>query len=114
MIKKDAEYATLSDLAAISQGELDIELKSLPGKKVRIKKITIGEIADIMKVAKESTLDQAIWMTFRGLINPKLSVEEIRKWPASVLVEISIEIGKFSGLDKESMEKTTNLFTTES
>ena len=113
-IAKQAEYATASDLAALASGELDVDLKTLPGKKIKIKKLSIGEIADIMKVAKDNDLEQAIWMTFRGIVQPKISVEEVRKWPPSVLMEIAIAVGKYSGMDRKSMEQTTNLLGIES
>ena len=96
------ELAEVADLLADAEAEKEIELKSLK-KKVVIKKITVGEIADILKVAKNNEMDQYLWMVYKGLVKPKLNFEQVKKLKFETLVEIALAIQKFSGLDRESI-----------
>jgi len=114
MSKEEAsEMASVADLLSGATAEIEISLKTLPGKKVKIKKATVGEISDIMKVSGDSVLEQFIWLAVRCLVSPKLNEPEIRKLPHNVLLEIGTHIAKFSGLDKQSVEKMQNLLQTE-
>lgn len=109
-----SEYAQAADLLSDAQGEKEVQVVSLQGKTVRIKKITVGEIADILKVTKESELEQWIFLVFKGLVTPKLSLQDIRRLPFGVLAELALEIQKYSGLDKDSMGRLENLLKTKS
>ena len=108
------DFASPADLAALSKGEIEVELKTIPGKKILIRKATIGEIADIIKAAKESELEQSFWLTYRCLINPKLTMEQIKSLAPSALIEIGNHIAKFSGIDKKGMDSVQNLLGIES
>jgi len=105
--------ATVADLLSGGTAEEEISLKTLPGKKIKIKKATVGEISDIMKVSGDNVLEQFIWLAVRCLVSPKLTEPEVRKLPHNVLLEIGTHIAKFSGLDKASVEKMQNLLQTE-
>ena len=100
------EFAEVADLVAPALGTKVIVIN---GKKVEIKKITVGEIADILKVSKDSELDQYIWMIYKGVVKPKLTVDQIRNMKHTEVLMLALEIGKFSGLDKDSMMKLENL-----
>jgi len=107
------EFAEVGDLLSSAEGEKEIELKTIP-KKVRIKKITVGELAAIMKVAKDNDLEQYIWLVFKGLVRPKLKIDEVRKLNHQVLFELALHISKYSGLDRESLSKLENLLVGQS
>ena len=108
---KESEFAEVADLLAEAKGEKDVFISSL-GKKVRIKKVNVGELADILKVSKDNELEQYIWLVFKGLVKPQLKVPEVRALKHTVLLEIALEIQKFSELDKESIERLENLLKT--
>lgn len=105
------DFAEVADLLALSSGEKEILIL---GKKVKIKKITVGELADILKVAKENELEQYIWLVYKGVIQPKLTIEQVRNLRHTTLLELALEIQKFSELDRESMNKLENLLKTKS
>jgi len=106
--KEIKEFARAADLLGLSKGTKEVFVKTA-NMKVKIKKVTIGELAEIMKVSKDSEVDQYIWLTFKCLVQPKLNAEEVRKLPFEVLLEISSHIAKLSGLDKDSLDRITNL-----
>jgi len=102
------DLADVGDLIGDAEAKKEIELKSLK-KKVVIKKITVGEIADILKVAKENEMQQYLWMVYKGLVKPKLTFDQVKKLKFETLVEIALAIQKFSGLDRESISRLENL-----
>ena len=106
------DFAEVADLLAPSEGEKEVLVE---GKKVKIKKVNVGELADILKVSKENELEQYIWLVYRAVVIPKLSVEHVRKLKHTILLELALEIQKFSELDKESMGRLEkNLSATKS
>lgn len=112
MSKKDnAEFAKAADLLAPAQGQKEVFLKTL-SKKVMIKKINIGELADIVKTAKDDDIKQFIFLAFKGLVRPRLNIEQTRKLPMKVIMELAAEIAKFSELDKDSVDEIRNLLGT--
>lgn len=106
-VKKEG-IASAAELLALGQGEKEIELKTC-GLRVRIKKATVGELSDIMNVAKDQPIEQFCWLVFKCMVEPKMSINDIKKLPHDVLFEIGGEIAKFSGLDKASVERIQNL-----
>jgi len=104
------EFAQVADLLAPAEGEKEIVLTS--GKKVRIKKVNVGELANILKVARDNELDQYIWLVFKALVKPQVTIEQVRGMKHSILLELALEIQKFSELDKDSMGKLENLLQT--
>ena len=105
------DFAEVADLLAPAEGTKEI---TMLGKKLQIKKITIGEIADIMKVAKDNELEQYIWMVYKGVVKPHLNVEQVRKMRHTEILSLAFEISKFSELDKESVRKLENLLNPKS
>jgi len=114
MSEENKDFAEAAELLSGSEGSTQVEIKSLKGKKVEIKKINVGEISAILKISKDSDLEQWIGLVFKGLVRPKLNYDEVKKLPLDVLSEIAFEIQKFSGLDKESMGRLENLLKTKS
>lgn len=112
--KESPDFASADELAALAKGELDITLKTMPGKKIKIRKATIGEIAEIMKMARESELEQSFWLTYKCMLQPKLTMEQIRGMAPTVQIEIGNAIAKFTGIDKKNIDKTQNLLEIES
>lgn len=113
MSKTETEFASAAELLAPALGEKEVFLKTLK-KKVTIQKVTIGDLAAIVKIAKDDEILQFVFLVFKGLVRPKLNIEECKKLPLSVTMELAAEISKFSELDKESIEKIRNLLGTES
>jgi len=110
-VSSDIEYAQVSELLSSSEGEKQI---TVAGKSILIKKINMGELSDILKVSKESELEQYIWVVYKGVLKPKLTVDQTRKLAPAMLLAIALEIQKFSGLDKDSVSKLENLLGTQS
>lgn len=104
----EKEFAEVADLLAPAEGTKEITIED---KKVKIKKINIGELADILKVTKDNELEQYIYLVFRGVVEPHLKVDEIRKMRHTTLFKLALEIQKFSELDKESMNKLESFLT---
>jgi len=115
LANEEAEFAKAADLLAPAVGSKEIYLKTLK-KKVTIKKVNIGDIASIMNAANKEKNDvaQYIFLCFKGLKSPVLSLEQCRKLPLKVLMELAVEIARFSELDKDSMESIRNLLTIKS
>lgn len=107
----ESEFASAADMIAPAEGESEVYLKTLK-KKVLIQKINIGELSAILKAAGDEELLQLVYLVFKGLIRPKLNLDETKKLPVKVIAELAAEITKFSELDKESIEKNRNLLTT--
>lgn len=105
---KVKEFAKAADLLGLSKGEKEVFLKTAK-MRIKIKKVTIGELADIMKASNANEVEQYIWLTFKCMTNPKLNVDEVRNLPFEVLLEIASHISKLSGLDKDSLDRITNL-----
>jgi hypothetical protein len=101
-------FASAGELLALGQGEKEIRLKTC-GLKIKIKKATVGELSDIMNAAKDNAMEQFIWLCFRCLVQPKMTIADIKKLPHDVLLEIGGEVAKYSGLDKASMDRMQNL-----
>jgi len=102
-----SELATLSDLLG-SSATRKVFIANL-GKQVEIRKATIGEVAEILQKARDNLLDQFIFLTFKCLVNPKLTLEQVKRLEPKVLIEIAGEISKYSGLDRRSVEELRNL-----
>jgi hypothetical protein len=100
--------ASASELLALGQGEKEINLKTC-GLKVKIKKATVGELSDIMNAAKDNAMEQFVWLVFRCMVQPKMTIIDIKKLPHDVLLEIGGEVAKYSGLDKASVDRMQNL-----
>jgi hypothetical protein len=100
--------ASAAQLLALGSGEKVLELKTCK-LKVKIKKATVGELSDIMNAAKDNAMEQFCWLVFRCMIDPKMSMIDIKKMPHDVLLEIGGEVAKYSGLDKASVDRMQNL-----
>jgi hypothetical protein len=100
--------ASAAELLALGQGEKVVQLKTC-GLKVKIKKATVGELSDIMNAAKDNAMEQFTWLVFRCMIDPKLSIADVKKLPHDVLLEVGGEVAKYSGLDKASVDRMQNL-----
>jgi len=111
--RREDECAKVADLLEPSKGEKEVFIKSIK-KKVKIRKVNVGELTQIHKVSKDNELEQYIWLVYKGLVTPKMNVEQLRQLNHMILLEIASEISKFSGLDRQSMEKLENLLGTKS
>lgn len=112
--KNEKGIATAADLLALSEGTKTVTLKTC-GWKVEIKKATFGELSNIVNaVGPDNTMEQIVFLTFRCMVKPKMELNALKNLPHGVLIEISSEISKFSGLDKKSVEKMRNLLGIES
>lgn len=112
MTVKEKGFASAADLLALSEGTKKIQLKTC-NLNVEIKKVQVGELSQIIQAVGDNAIEQFVWLSFRCLVNPKMSVEDLKKLPHGVLIEIGTEIAKFSGLDKQSVERMRNLLEIE-
>lgn len=76
---------------------------------IRIKKLTAGEFANIMKATKGDDQEAGFLMTSFGVLDPKMTPDQVKNLPMDVSAEIVIEIQKFSGMDREAVERIRNL-----
>lgn len=114
MVKeRSTEFAKASELLAPASGEKTVYLKTLK-KRVKIKKVNIGELSEILKISKGSDVEQFILLTYKCLKEPHLKLDQVRQLPYQVLLELATEISKFSGLDEKSTREILNLLRTES
>ena len=81
---------------------------------VTIKRINIGELSDIVKASKDNEIKQYVFLAFKGLVVPKLTITQAAELPMKVVMEVSAAISKFSELDKSSVNDVKNLLETES
>lgn len=102
------EFAEASDFLTGSTGEKEVLIKSL-NKKVKIRKLSIGDVANITKASPDSEIEQYIWVAYKGLISPKMTFDQLKSLGMIYLLEIAGSIVEYSGLDKESLARVTNL-----
>ena len=108
MTDEQKGMASAAELLALGQGEKEVSLKTCQ-LKVKIKKATVGELSDILNAAKDNSMEQFTWLVFRCMVEPKMTVADVKKLPHDVLLELGGEISRYSGLDKASMDKMQNL-----
>ena len=106
----EAVTASLDDLLVGKKDEFYV-LKSIKGKKIKVRDITAGDLADISKVAKGDNMEVAIGIVFKGMVEPKLEYGQVRKLDSIVLLEISQKVSEHSGLTEEKVNEARNLFT---
>lgn len=109
---KSKGIATAADLLSLSKGEKTISLKTC-GWQIKIKKASVGELSDIMNAVGDNPIDQFVWLTFKCLVDPKMSVQDLKKLPHNVIIEMGSEIARYSGLDRKSVERMRNLLEIE-
>jgi cytoplasmic iron level regulating protein YaaA (DUF328/UPF0246 family) len=102
------EFAEVSDFLTGSTGEKEILIKSL-NKKIKIRKLSIGDVANITKASPDSEIEQYIWVAYKGLVFPKLTYEQLKNMGMVYVLEIAGSIVEYSGLDKESLARVANL-----
>jgi hypothetical protein len=112
-MSENTDLATLGDLIGQSSEELEIQLKSI-NKKVKIKRASVGDLADILKVSKDQDLEMALWLIFKCMTVPKLDMVKVRQLQPIVALEIAREISKFSGVDQATTSKMADFLETNS
>ena len=103
-MSESTDLATLGDLIGQSNEELEVKIKSLK-KTVKIKRASVGDLADILKVSKDQDLEVALWLIFKCMTVPKLDMTKVRQLQPVVALEIAREISKFSGVEETSSTK---------
>jgi len=100
--------AKMQDLIRGTGSEKRVYIPSLK-KEVIIKKLSIGEIADIYKGTKDD-FERVLFMLWKGLVEPKpKSFSEVRQLDSAIATEIVSEIGKLSGTMEETRRDIQNL-----
>lgn len=79
------------------------------GMTVKIKPLTLRETSAILKYAKDDVGKMIQGMVLHGMIEPKLSPEQVDKLPTGVALEIATKVAELSGLGREEREKIENL-----
>jgi len=102
--RKVAEIGDLVDTEAEKWVHID-----LIDKEVRIKKILLGSMGKISQQAGEDPFENLILMLLQGLIEPKLTREQIENMEPLKANEIGMAIADFSGMTKEAAKGVRNL-----
>ena len=110
MVKK-VEPAT-KDMLFGSQDAVEVELETLGGKIVKVKPLTLSDLSAIRKYSKGDDVEFVKGMIFRGLVEPKLTIEEVGNLRLDIVNELSSHIARVSGLTKGSMEEIKNFSDT--
>jgi MoaA/NifB/PqqE/SkfB family radical SAM enzyme len=102
------KVSTIEDLMALGKGDKFITLTD--GKTtIHIKKLTAGDFSNIMKAAKGDDQEAGFMIATFGILEPKMTILQVKDLPMDISAEIIIEIQKFSGMDKDSVERIRNL-----
>jgi len=100
--------AKIQDLMRGTGTEKRVYIPSLQ-KEVIIKKLSVGEFADIFKGTKDD-FERALFIIWKGLVKPKPeSFAHVKQFDPIVATEIANEIGKLSGTMEESRREIQNL-----
>jgi len=103
------EEAMVADLID-TEGEKWFTLST--GKKVKIKKILLGELGKITAKAKDDPFQNLKLMINVALVSPKLSNDQIDLMKPTIANEIGMAIADYSGLTPEALKSTRNLSET--
>jgi len=116
------EMATLEDLLGKAETKVtDVYIDTL-GKNVKIKKLTMGDLAAINAFNKsrgwteDDTIRMSLGILQRGLVEPKPNYSQIESLDVDKATEIVTKISEFAGWTGEALEQARNLSeeTTES
>ena len=94
-----SKRATKEELLHLITDVVDVDID---GRKFGIRPITYAEDADIERVASDQPSDDGrmrqriLLTTWKGLVDPKLTVSEIEALPVGLVTKIAIEIGNIS------------------
>lgn len=105
-VDKEKKVSSLDEVLALGQGEKVISIGSLHFK---IRKISIGDFSNIMNVTKDNQAESIAWIAFKGIVDPHMTIDQVKSLPVATVSEIAFEIQEYSGLDKEFQEKIKNL-----
>ena len=107
MSKEEKNVAQVGDLVD-TQAEKWVHI-DLIDKEVRIKKILLGSMGKITKEAGEDPFENLILMILQGLLEPKLTRQQIEDMNPMTANEVGMAIAEFSGMTKEAAKKIRNL-----
>jgi hypothetical protein len=79
------------------------------GKDLLIQRINLGLIADISKYAGDDAYQLMIHILFKGIKEPKFTLDQIKLWDPTSAGEIVRQISDLSGFSQEEVDKITNL-----
>ena len=113
MTEEKVEIVSLSSLLKGATDTQIVELKTMEGLSVKIKKANAGVLSNVMKVSGDNVLEQFIWLVVGCVVEPKISERDARLLNHAVLIEIGTAIARFSGLDRDSVEGVRNLLEIE-
>lgn len=71
---------------------------------VKVRALTFGEIIDIRGATKGDTDSQTVGMIMRGLLEPKLTIEQVKKLSPNEIAIIADAIAELS-LSKDAIER---------
>jgi len=100
------EVAQVADLID-TEGEKWVPLST--GKKVKIRKILLDQLGKMTKKAGDDPFENLKLMIFHGLVEPKLSIEQINRMKPMLANEIGMAIAEYSGMTRESIKRIRNL-----
>lgn len=104
MVKEDSQpstskRATKDELFRLISDVVDVEID---GRVFGLRPITYAEDAEIERVVAEQRTDdekmrqRIILTSWKGLVDPKLEMQELEQLPAGLVTKIAIEVGRIS------------------
>lgn len=93
------------DIAKLVEAPKEEEI-SIPGKegKIRVRALSLGDMSEIYGSAKDDVFKQTFAIVMRGVVQPKLSWDDVTKLSPTVVRVISEKINELSGFSKEMNE----------
>jgi hypothetical protein len=97
--KTKSKRATKEELLRLITDVVDVDID---GRKFGIRPITYAEDAEIERVASDQPTEdeqmrQRILLTaWKGLVDPKMEMDELGNLPAGLVTKIAIEVGNIS------------------
>jgi len=98
--------ATLADLLGTGPEEKWIEVQ---GKKVKIRKLNLGDLQKITQYAGDDPWKNAIAILQRALIEPKMNINDIQRLPPVIANKLVREIAELSGWTPAQIRAAENL-----
>lgn len=108
-IKGDVESLPTAGLADLFGKGPSSKWIEVDGKKVQIRKLTLGDLQLIYKFAKDDPFMTTVGILQKALINPSLNLADIKKIPPFIANKIVKEITEMSGWAPEQVEEAKNL-----
>jgi len=83
-------------------------VSSLEGH-VKVRKLTFGDLGAIYAKARDDAFEIAKFMIVAAIVQPRWSPQQVDQMKPEVATELSTIIADYSGMSRETLERTRNL-----